>query len=192
MNLFLVLGLLSGFVSSATILSATDARSDPSTPSTADASVDVSAESPFDINDILGKISAGIGEALASSEKLGKRDPFSEFIEKDFNDIFSVPSNDPALNKLKEILISDKNGLKNLLESDELKKIFSDESVKKMITGNGNDLDDSTHKQIDQLMSKMFKMPTEEIALKRKKIFSEFKSSFDANSFFDAFDMKDL
>ena len=61
-----------------------------------------------------------------------------------------------------------------------------------MITGNGNDLDDSTHKQIDQLMSKMFKMPTEEIALKRKKIFSEFKSSFDANSFFDAFDMKDL
>jgi hypothetical protein len=124
------------------------------------------------IHEILSKLTAGLGQAVAQNENLDKNDPLKNLMSLDFLKSHGYGSLAEIDDSFKKAL-----GGANANAGEEplnIGKMFPPKAVDEILNGLKGGYNDDAHASVDEELSKIFGMEKEKIADFRKRIFDKF------------------
>lgn len=143
---------------------------------------EVETEQSPPVFDILSKLTAGLGKAVAQNENLDPNSPLKNLINSDFMKAFGsggLERIDPNFMKA----LGNSDSLRNLLGAAQangakdplnIAKMFPQKVLDDIFNGNGNSNDQDAHNAVDTELAKILGIEKEKVAEHRKRTFAKF------------------
>lgn len=134
------------------------------------------------IHEILSKLSAGLGQAVAQNENLDPNDPLKHLMSLDYMKTFGNGVLSEVDDNLKKAL-GDSESFKNFMGAADAKgdteplnigKMFPPKVLKDIFNGKNGGFDEDAHAAVDHELSKIFGIETEKVTDFRTRIYNKF------------------